>query len=87
MSLRGNFCASRFGAVKNSSASGGHILGQLEKLWYLPRCVCYDDKSGFVFMSQIGVEWTIKKMKKVTIYTDGACSGNPGPGGYSVVLL
>ena len=25
-------------------------------------------------------------MKKVTIYTDGACSGNPGPGGYGVVL-
>ena len=26
-------------------------------------------------------------MKKVQIYTDGACSGNPGPGGYGVVLL
>lgn len=24
---------------------------------------------------------------KVTIYTDGASSGNPGPGGYGVVLL
>jgi ribonuclease HI len=23
----------------------------------------------------------------VTIYTDGACSGNPGPGGYGIVLL
>lgn len=23
----------------------------------------------------------------VTIYTDGACHGNPGPGGYGVVLL
>jgi ribonuclease HI len=23
----------------------------------------------------------------VTIYTDGACSGNPGPGGYGVVLM
>jgi ribonuclease HI len=23
----------------------------------------------------------------VTIYTDGACIGNPGPGGYGVVLL
>jgi len=21
-------------------------------------------------------------MKEVTIYTDGACSGNPGPGGW-----
>jgi len=25
-------------------------------------------------------------MKKVNIYSDGACSGNPGPGGYGVVL-
>ena len=24
---------------------------------------------------------------KITIYTDGACSGNPGPGGYGIVLL
>ena len=26
-------------------------------------------------------------MKKVIIYTDGACRGNPGPGGYGCVLL
>ena len=25
--------------------------------------------------------------KKVTIFTDGACSGNPGPGGWGAVLL
>ena len=25
-------------------------------------------------------------MKKVYIYTDGACSGNPGPGGWGAVL-
>ncbi len=25
--------------------------------------------------------------KKVTIYADGACLGNPGPGGYGVVLI
>lgn len=27
------------------------------------------------------------KMKKVEIYTDGACSGNPGPGGWGAVLI
>jgi ribonuclease HI len=27
------------------------------------------------------------ELKQVTIYTDGACLGNPGPGGYGVVLL
>lgn len=26
------------------------------------------------------------KNKHVIIYTDGACSGNPGPGGYGVIL-
>ena len=26
-------------------------------------------------------------MKTVTIYTDGACSGNPGPGGWGAILL
>lgn len=25
-------------------------------------------------------------MKKITIYTDGACRGNPGPGGWGVLL-
>lgn len=24
--------------------------------------------------------------KRVTVYTDGACSGNPGPGGYAAIL-
>ena len=26
-------------------------------------------------------------MKRVTIYTDGACEGNPGPGGWAAVLI
>ena len=25
-------------------------------------------------------------MKNITIYTDGACSGNPGPGGWGAIL-
>ena len=28
-----------------------------------------------------------ENIKKIDIYTDGACSGNPGSGGYGVVLL
>jgi ribonuclease HI len=27
------------------------------------------------------------EMKTITIYTDGACSGNPGPGGWGAVLI
>lgn len=30
---------------------------------------------------------TDKKLPHVTIYTDGACSGNPGPGGWGAVLI
>lgn len=26
-------------------------------------------------------------MKRIDIYTDGACSGNPGPGGYALVVI
>ena len=26
-------------------------------------------------------------MDKVTVYTDGACSGNPGPGGWAAILV
>ena len=25
--------------------------------------------------------------EKITIYTDGACSGNPGPGGWGAILM
>ena len=27
-----------------------------------------------------------KIMKKIFLYSDGACSGNPGPGGYGIIL-
>ena len=29
----------------------------------------------------------MENLKKVTLYTDGACSGNPGPGGYGAILI
>ncbi len=28
-----------------------------------------------------------KRVKRITIYTDGACSGNPGPGGWGAILM
>jgi len=28
-----------------------------------------------------------KELKEITVYTDGACSGNPGPGGWGAVLF
>ena len=30
---------------------------------------------------------TVKPKKRITLYTDGACSGNPGPGGWGCVLV
>ncbi len=29
----------------------------------------------------------VSKRKKIAIYTDGACSGNPGPGGWAALLV
>ena len=29
----------------------------------------------------------METLKQITLYTDGACTGNPGPGGYGAVLL
>lgn len=29
----------------------------------------------------------VSKRKQVTLYTDGACSGNPGPGGWAALLI
>jgi ribonuclease HI len=29
----------------------------------------------------------MEEIKQVIIFTDGACSGNPGPGGYGIVLV
>ena len=28
----------------------------------------------------------VSSSKRVTVFTDGACSGNPGPGGYAAIL-
>lgn len=30
--------------------------------------------------------WQAEALKHVNLYTDGACLGNPGPGGYGVIL-
>lgn len=29
----------------------------------------------------------MSKADQISIYTDGACSGNPGPGGYGIILM
>ena len=34
-----------------------------------------------------GITIPMPDLKHVTIYTDGACLGNPGPGGYGVILI
>ena len=35
----------------------------------------------------MGADGYYAAMKHVTVYTDGACSGNPGPGGWGAVLI
>lgn len=36
---------------------------------------------------QINMPYSAPPKKRVTIYTDGACKGNPGPGGFGAVLV
>ena len=38
-------------------------------------------------LSQHRLSFFLLMKKKVTIYTDGACSGNPGPGGWGALLM
>ena len=38
-------------------------------------------------ISWIGFAHFFSSMDTVTIYTDGACSGNPGPGGWGAIVI
>ncbi|WP_223127966.1 ribonuclease HI [Pasteuria penetrans] len=59
--------------LKEAEQDWGSVAGTLRSLW----------KEG---SGKRGQE-TIGKAEVVDIYTDGACSGNPGPGGWAAVLL
>lgn len=52
--------------------------GQRKTFFLTKGCVCDKIKA---------VETERCKLKKVTVYTDGACSGNPGPGGWCAILV
>ena len=41
-------------------------------------------KYANMYKKLLKVKWL--EMKKVEIFTDGACSGNPGPGGWGAIL-
>ena len=53
-------------------------LGCNDTKWDGLAACCFRDWANFVRMN---------KPSQVIIYTDGACSGNPGPGGYGVVMM
>ena len=61
-------------------------------LYYYGGGAGYSEKV-FDFFANIMYPWRWKRrekettMKTVTIYTDGACSGNPGPGGWGAILM
>ena len=61
---------------------------------YPRRCLLAGEKTADLILSfedrlfaKIRKTWSRKKIKTVTIYTDGACSGNPGPGGWGAILM
>jgi len=45
-------------------------------------CVATDRVAG----NQNGKEVYSMNRKPVAVYTDGSCSGNPGPGGWAAIL-
>ena len=47
---------------------------------------CRDKKHPSSYSNSKRDREQLSTMNEVTIYTDGACSGNPGPGGYGCVL-
>lgn len=46
-------------------------------------------RSGPLLRTRISIDLnrTMSDKSHVVVYTDGACSGNPGPGGFGVVLM
>jgi ribonuclease HI len=67
------------GAGKPAGAEPSDPPGALRKKRRTRRS---EDEAGALKMLE-----TSDGLKHVVIYTDGACLGNPGPGGYGVVLL
>ena len=47
----------------------------------------YDLACYSILYEEIDIEETSNNTKKIVIYTDGACSGNPGVGGWGAVLF
>ncbi len=49
----------------------------------------YDRKLAFHRHVRHASEYGLERMSggRVTLYTDGACSGNPGPGGWGAILI
>ncbi len=41
----------------------------------------------FLFFLILRFSYIIKSMEKIIVYTDGGCSGNPGPGGWACVII
>lgn len=48
--------------------------------------ICYSIKEFFGKRKREHLRKRASYMKTITIYTDGACSGNPGPGGWGAIL-
>lgn len=46
-----------------------------------------NDKSLEELCELLKIKEKIESSKKIILYTDGACSGNPGPGGWGAILM
>ena len=78
--------------INNSGESAGQTVHHLH-FHILPRKnndhieLFSSLKANDVSLEELCEKLRIKEDKKVVIYTDGACSGNPGKGGYGAILM
>lgn len=50
------------------------------------RLSIYESRQSFIGGDSLKGEGMKREVSRVEIFTDGACSGNPGPGGYAAIL-
>ena len=73
--------------IQKSESAGNHALTFCVVFLGDPVYPIFTLRENFITGRDIDHKRNSVYMKTVTIYTDGACSGNPGPGGWGAILL
>ena len=86
--------AEKYGIISGKKINIHQLGGNLEVDFLDNGDYVQIGKAEYVFSGNIDIKIPFslsntdeKNHTKITIYTDGACSGNPGPGGWGAVLI